>query len=192
MGTYQQDALRTLSDKYHIGAINPDLLHGALGLATEAGEFLEASLYGLDRVNAKEELGDITWYIPPICRALGTTIEQVEDALGAPDIGPGSVLTTPTLLDVAGRLCVEAAHVQDVLKRTVYYGAPLNSEAIIHRLGRIIHLIRHACVLLDTDHDEVKAININKLKARFPDRFTEAGAIERDTQHERVVLEGAA
>lgn len=47
---------------------NIRLLHGAIGLATEAGEFLDALkkhiYYGrnLDRVNLAEELGDLFWY----------------------------------------------------------------------------------------------------------------------------------
>lgn len=189
MTTYQQDALRTLSDKYHIGAIDPDLLHGALGLVTESGELLEGLLLNGDTVNAKEELGDTTWYIPPICKALGITIDEVEDAIGAPD--HAALLTTiPTLTDVAMRLCIEAGHVQDAIKRAVYYGTPLNSAALVNRLGKILHLIRHGCYLLGTSHEEVKGINIAKLKARFPQRFTEAEAINRDLQSERVVLEG--
>lgn len=120
MSTYQQDALRTLSDKYHIGAINPDLMHAAIGLATESGELLDAIkkcvFYGkpLDVVNVKEELGDLLWYLAVACHATGTTI------------------------------------------------------------------------------DEVGSLNIAKLKARYPDRFTEAEANERDTDHEREVLEGQA
>jgi hypothetical protein len=189
MTTYQQDALRTLSDKYHIGAIDPDLLHGALGLATESGELLEGLLLNGDTVNAHEELGDTTWYIPPICKALGITIDEVEDAIGAPD--HATLLTTmPTLIDVAMRLCIEAGHVQDAIKRAVYYGSPLNSAGVVNHLGRIIHLIRHGCYLLDTTHEKVKATNISKLKARFPQRFTEAEAIQRDVSNERLVLEG--
>jgi NTP pyrophosphatase (non-canonical NTP hydrolase) len=47
---------------------NQRLLHAGIGLATESGEFLDALkkhiFYGkeLDRVNLREELGDIFWY----------------------------------------------------------------------------------------------------------------------------------
>ncbi len=47
---------------------NQRLLHGGIGLATEAGEFLDALkkhvFYGkeLDKVNLREEMGDIFWY----------------------------------------------------------------------------------------------------------------------------------
>ncbi len=49
-----------------------DLIHGALGLYSEAGEILESVLHGLftdltkvnmDEVNLKEEVGDSMWYL---------------------------------------------------------------------------------------------------------------------------------
>jgi NTP pyrophosphatase (non-canonical NTP hydrolase) len=63
-----------------------DILHGAIGLSTEAGELLDACkkmlFYGrpLDRLNVIEELGDIEWYLELIRAALGVTREQVIDA----------------------------------------------------------------------------------------------------------------
>lgn len=83
MNEYQAQALRTLSDQYHVGAVDPDLLHAAIGLATESGELLDALkrrlFYGkpLDDVNLVEELGDLMWYIAVACHSLGTTIDAV-------------------------------------------------------------------------------------------------------------------
>lgn len=57
------------------------LLHAAMGIATEAGEFMDplkkALFYGkeVDEVNLKEEIGDILWYIGIACDALDTTVE---------------------------------------------------------------------------------------------------------------------
>jgi len=53
-----------------------DMLHGAIGMATEAGELLDAVkkhiFYGrtLDTVNIEEELGDSMWYFGLIIHAL--------------------------------------------------------------------------------------------------------------------------
>jgi NTP pyrophosphatase (non-canonical NTP hydrolase) len=86
--SYQTDALRTLSTRFHVGeedgAVTPDLLHGAIGLATEAGEMLDAVkralFYGaeLDRTNLVEELGDLEWYMAVIRDALGVSQEDVQ------------------------------------------------------------------------------------------------------------------
>lgn len=60
-----------------------DLIHAALGLATETGEFIDATkkhiYYGkpLDRVNLLEELGDLCWYIALAIDFLETSWEEI-------------------------------------------------------------------------------------------------------------------
>lgn len=93
MRDYQKKALRTLSTNFHMDfathgdepeAVSPDLLHGAIGLATEAGELLDAlkraMYYGarLDRTNIIEELGDLEWYLALIREALGVSQDDVQ------------------------------------------------------------------------------------------------------------------
>ncbi len=88
MSSYQNDALRTLSTQFHVGdaadGVTPDLLHGAIGLATEAGEMLDAVkralFYGaeLDRTNLIEELGDLEWYMAVLRAALDVSQEDVQ------------------------------------------------------------------------------------------------------------------
>jgi len=84
--TYQRMALRTESSREPLiaayGLYNNRLLHAGMGLATEAGEFLDPLkkklFYGkeVDLTNLKEEIGDLLWYIAIACDALDTTIEQ--------------------------------------------------------------------------------------------------------------------
>ena len=57
------------------------LLHGFMGIATEAGEGLEAlaKAYNgeqLDKVNVGEELGDVFWYSAIVADTCQTTFEQ--------------------------------------------------------------------------------------------------------------------
>lgn len=60
------------------------LLHSAMGLSTESGEFLDALkkyvFYGkeLDLVNLKEEIGDIFWYCAIACDELGISFEEIQ------------------------------------------------------------------------------------------------------------------
>lgn len=86
---YVKDAIRTESRDFQaIGEraateSNLRLLHGGIGLATEAGEFLDALkkhvFYGkpLDRVNLSEELGDLFWYCAIIADELDVPFEQI-------------------------------------------------------------------------------------------------------------------
>jgi NTP pyrophosphatase (non-canonical NTP hydrolase) len=80
LNEYQEAALRTAPENvqsYH------DLLHGGMGVATEAGELLDVikkhHAYGkeIDLVNLREEIGDVLWYLALLCRATGTTLDQV-------------------------------------------------------------------------------------------------------------------
>ncbi len=67
-----------LSSEYKIR-----LLHGAIGMVTEAGEIMDMIkkhiFYGadLDLTNLKEELGDSDWYRSIICDAAKFTIEEI-------------------------------------------------------------------------------------------------------------------
>lgn len=79
MDEYQSKALRTakrLSEGF-------DLMHVALGVTGEAGEFADAIkkhlVYGrpLDRGNALEELGDLMWYVALGCETLGVTMSEI-------------------------------------------------------------------------------------------------------------------
>lgn len=64
-------------------AENARLFHFFVGIATESGELLDAIkksiVYGkpLDKVNLKEELGDVMWYVARACATLGVTLEEV-------------------------------------------------------------------------------------------------------------------
>lgn len=58
-----------------------DVLHGAIGVITEAGEVAEYLLRwaegnAFDRVNVLEESGDISWYVVRSLRGIGVTLEQ--------------------------------------------------------------------------------------------------------------------
>lgn len=62
-----------------------DLTHGMIGLITESAELAEnliATLNGdqLDKVNIKEELGDILWYVSLAASACGFTLDEVKEA----------------------------------------------------------------------------------------------------------------
>lgn len=62
---------------------NTQMLHGILGVTSEAGELSDHLkrhiFYGtpFDKGNVKEECGDLLWYIALICRACGFTLEEV-------------------------------------------------------------------------------------------------------------------
>lgn len=58
-----------------------NLLHGIIGIATEAGELLEALFSAVvedqhvDKVNISEEVGDVLWYQAVVLKAVGSNFE---------------------------------------------------------------------------------------------------------------------
>lgn len=79
LNEYQELAKRTCS-------ITDDdekmLFHGALGLASEAGEvtgILQKTYQGhtFDKTHMMKELGDCLWMIAEVCTAIGCTMDEV-------------------------------------------------------------------------------------------------------------------
>ena len=96
---------------------------------------------------------------------------------------------TPDLLHGAIGLATEAGEMLDAIKRALFYGAELDRTNLIEELGDLewyMAVIRDA---LGVDQDEVQRINIEKLRARYPEKFTQEHALERDLERERTVLE---
>lgn len=79
MNNFIEQAIRTESDKFY--PVSPRILHASMGLVTEAAEFQDALkkviFYGkeVDKVNLKEEIGDILWYLAIAMDELGTDFD---------------------------------------------------------------------------------------------------------------------
>jgi NTP pyrophosphatase (non-canonical NTP hydrolase) len=79
LNTYQALAMRTAKPL----ETSENLMHAALGVSGEAGEFCDAIkkhlVYGqrLDVANAMEELGDLCWFIALACQTLNVPMEHV-------------------------------------------------------------------------------------------------------------------
>jgi NTP pyrophosphatase (non-canonical NTP hydrolase) len=63
--------------------IDPRVLHGAIGIATEAGEIFESLVSSAshvvpaDETNLAEEIGDVLWYCALLADAIGTDLAAV-------------------------------------------------------------------------------------------------------------------
>lgn len=85
MSQFIKDAIRTESHNFFMDQVSPRLLHAAMGLDTEAGEFMDALkksiFYGkpLDKTNLKEEIGDLLWYLAIAMNELGTDFDTEQD-----------------------------------------------------------------------------------------------------------------
>jgi NTP pyrophosphatase (non-canonical NTP hydrolase) len=86
-------------------------------------------------------------------------------------------------------LCTEVGELQDALKKYVAYGKDFDKTNIKEELGDILWYVARMCNYFDLTLEECMERNIEKLKARYGDKFTEHAALNRDLAKEREVLE---
>ena len=68
-------------------------------------------------------------------------------------------------------LASEGGEFNEIIKKCVFQGKPLNEETIFHmkrELGDIMWYWINACRALDLDPDEVIEENVRKLESRYP------------------------
>lgn len=84
----------------------------------------------------------------------------------------------------------EVAEFADILKKHIMYGKPFDKEHAVEEISDALWYIAVALDELGTSFEEVMEKNINKLKARYKDKFTEGEAIERNVKKEHEALHG--
>ena len=84
----------------------------------------------------------------------------------------GQGFPTERLLTASVGMCAEAGEFTEIVKKIVFQGKPVNEENLFHlkrELGDIMWYVAQACMGLDISLDEVLAMNVEKLSARYPD-----------------------
>lgn len=84
----------------------------------------------------------------------------------------------------------ESGELQNALKRWVAYGKPIDKTNIKEELGDVLWYMARICDAFGWTLEEVMELNIKKLEARFPEKFTTDAALNRDLEKERRILEG--
>ena len=105
------------------------------------------------------------------------------------------LVSSARLLHCAMGMCTESAELLDMLKKHIFYGKALDLTNAVEEIGDnqwynalgIDELCRIANKMISMN--EVLTLNIQKLRRRYPDKFTSECAIERNVESERVLLE---
>lgn len=175
---YQKGVDRTFN---HISP-ELDLCHCMMGLQTEIGELFDAT----DKTNLKEEVGDNYWYLG----ALGNWIDFY---CLEPDfhtfIIPLKNKTFYSKNEILIQFIIEKGKLADHVKRFIFYKKEPNWTNVCEQANVCWQLLEH--FLNWNDLISVEALNANqaKLRKRFPDKFTEEQAINRNLDLEREALE---
>lgn len=87
-------------------------------------------------------------------------------------------------------LVTESGEVADAIKKHIGYGKELDIVNIKEEFGDLFWYLAVGCKIFGFDHNEIWNTNIEKLKTRYPDKYSDQAAIYRDLVAERTVLEG--
>lgn len=167
------------------------LLHGAVGLASELAEIRQmADAMEIDSVNLKEEMGDVFWYMGIMVDELKADPDSVFSVFSSANLASLPEETKKKHLGFAvDAMTVNIGEAIDLLKKNLIYGKPLNEQKLVEKLQSINFNVEHALALYGLTPQESRERNIEKLKARYGEKFTEAAALERNLTAEREILE---
>ena len=162
--------------------------HMNLGVITEMGEAMDifkkflAYKKPMDLVNLGEELADMAWYIVNKCRfeslllddnfdeVLADTKELIEERMFTKADLPVELKAEAILTLLLAPYCAPTNNM---------FSAPIIQLAMLH----------HVASWFDLDFFQCLTNNIEKLKVRYPEKFTEEAAQNRDLKAERAELE---
>ena len=83
----------------------------------------------------------------------------------------GQGFPSERLLTASVGMCAEAGEFTEIVKKIIFQGKPVNEENLFHlkrELGDIMWYVAQACIGLNISLDEVLAMNVEKLVARYP------------------------
>lgn len=166
---YYDAALRTAIMR----GLDFDLDHSIIGLTTEIGEYATLIkrnvIYGKEwtpemRDHAREELGDICWYIPLGLKALGIPASRFT-AVNPKPCPLGSVALVKKMMHGVSFLAAGQ------LNLTYQEGQAVAS--IIGAYGQILEAVIQSNYLLELgEFHSLLDGNIEKLRLRYPEKFT--------------------
>lgn len=76
-------------------------------------------------------------------------------------------------------ICGEAGELLDAVKKAVIYKKPLDRENVVEELGDMLFYMQDLMRHLGITWNEVLHFNIDKLKARYPEGYSDAAAQAR-------------
>lgn len=86
-------------------------------------------------------------------------------------------------------MCTEIAELQDVFKKNLAYKKEIDITNVREEIGDLMWYVGNFCRMNNFDLEEILDTNIEKLKVRYPEKFTHENAINRDLKKEREILE---
>jgi len=158
-----------------------DSIHMTLGMFSEISE-LRAAILNNDKVNISEELADIMWYHSGelMLRNIPFSLEFSELKHKLEDVSIDKLLIT---------LVNSISEYSDLVKKDFAYNKFYEKHFYQLHITTIFNSVANIANYFDIDMENALQNNIDKLYKRFPDKFTEHNAINRNLDVERRELE---
>lgn len=86
-------------------------------------------------------------------------------------------------------LQTELGELSDPFKKGIYYGKPIDKTNVAEEMADAMWYLVNLARIENIDLEKALINNINKLKIRYPEKFTAENAIVRNLEAERVELE---
>ena len=177
---YLELSEKTLSTQFHCEEREQRLLHAVIGVLTEVEELLDNHIgEEQDITNMLEEAGDITWYLAIIGREMNLDYPQL--VVKTKNDNPMKLV-----LKIVKNTC----KLLDMMKKKLYYNKPIDDNLFKTITTLVMLDVSDYMNTYDIDIEKSFDVNIDKLKARYGDKFSSEKAINRDLETERNILEG--
>jgi len=115
-------------------------------------------------------------YVKNVLRSESIDFDAIRGRLFEPEI--------IRLLHATLGMVTESAELADMLKKHIFYGKPFDMINAKEEIGDNLWYVGLAVDVLRTTMDEIMSLNIEKLRKRYPEKFDENKAINRDIDNE--------
>jgi len=86
-------------------------------------------------------------------------------------------------------MITEVGELTDIFKKNLAYGKEIDWVNAGEEIGDIMFYIASFCRITGLDLEYIINTNVLKLESRYPEKFTEYHALNRDLNKEREILE---
>jgi NTP pyrophosphatase (non-canonical NTP hydrolase) len=86
-------------------------------------------------------------------------------------------------------MLTEVGELADIFKKDLAYNKKIDWINAKEELGDLMWYVANFCNINNINLEEILQTNIDKLRTRYPEKFTEENAINRNLEAERIILE---
>lgn len=168
---FQEEVLRPLKV---LESEKENLCHVVMGMHSELNEIMDASQEE-DYVNLGEEYGDLIFFMAAYCNFRKLDLQSIWDAK-LPD----------------GRVFHHiywTSKLQDLVKKFLAYDKDIDVVVEVEILQELSRSVKYEVDMWNFNLSSILQNNIDKLRVRYPEKFSNYNAINRNLKAERKELE---